>query len=69
MASEEQRQHNEETIAKQRPLLARCEWHSCVNCTHLRYSGATPTCGLFASAPPLPVLVCGCAEWESAVPF
>jgi hypothetical protein len=69
MDSEEQKQFNHDVIGKQQQLLAREEWHSCANCTHLRYQGQTPVCDLFSAAPPLPVLIVGCPEWTGKTPF
>lgn len=70
MLSEEQKQFNRTVIAKQEAVLARDEWHSCGNCTNLRYHAHIPMCALFqGAAPPIATLVCGCEHWESAVPF
>lgn len=69
MLSEEQKQFNREVIAKQHAILERNEWHSCGNCTHLRFTGTAAMCALYKLTQPIPVLITGCESWEGATPF
>lgn len=64
---EKMKQRAELAAEFQDKLIARQYWQTCLNC--VQWDELTETCIQFNARPPAPIIVNGCRDYQSDIPF